>query len=401
MTEEKKEKRFGACILAAGFSSRMGSFKPLLPLGDKTVVERAIAVSKEAGLEHIAVVTGYNREALLPILEREGVEEVFNWHFEEGMFTSIQAGLSAQPPQLCGYFLMPVDCPIIEREVLEKLEQSFEPDKFTVPCYHGKKGHPLLIPASLRKEILDHDGRGGLKAVTDRDFERLKRVPVETEGVVMDMDTPEAYEEIKAYLAGGGKSQSLRELADGRRFFLVRHGEIQQHEEKIFLGQTDVPLSPQGIYQAKMAARLLAQMDIHTNRIYSSDLLRASQTAKILEERMGMERLILDKGLREMNLGPWDGKFISEIRAQYPEEYEKRGKYLMAYKMGEGSENFFDLQYRAAKALMHILKKDPFQDLILVSHSGVIRALNNNLEGKDVSDEWKPVGKGQVRIVRG
>ena len=87
MTEKK---RFGACILAAGFSSRMGSFKPLLPLGDKTVIERAIAVSKEAGIEDIVVVTGYNREALLPVLEKEGVEEVFNWHFEEGMFTSIQ-----------------------------------------------------------------------------------------------------------------------------------------------------------------------------------------------------------------------------------------------------------------------------------------------------------------------
>ena len=73
----------------------------------------------------------------------------------------------------------------------------------------------------------------------------------------------------------------------------------------------------------------------------------------------------------------------------------------MAYKMGEGSENFFDLQYRAVKALIRILKKDPFPDLILVTHSGVIRALDNNLQGRDISDEWKPVGNGQVRIVKG
>lgn len=395
-----KGKKFGACILAAGFSSRMGSFKPLLPLGDKTVIERAIAAAKEAGIRDIIVVTGYNREALLPIIQREQAEEVFNYRFAEGMFSSVQAGLSAQPPLLDGYFLMPADCPLVNREVLERLKENFEPDKFIVPCYRGKKGHPLLIPAGLRKEILDHDGRGGLKAVTDRDFDRMKRVSVDAEGIVMDMDTPQAYEEIKAYLAAGCRSENLRQLAEGRRFFLVRHGEIEQHEEKIFLGQTDVPLSPQGHYHAREAGELLAKMEIHTNRIYSSDLLRASQTAKVLEQRMGLERLVLDKGLREMNLGPWDGKFISEIKEQYPQEYEKRGEHLMAYKMGQGSENFFDLQYRVVKALIHILKKDPFQDLILVSHSGVIRALNNNLEGKDVSDDWKPVGKGQVRIVQ-
>lgn len=396
-----EEKQFGACILAAGFSSRMGKFKPLLPLGDKTVIERAIAVSKAAGIRHITVVTGYNREALLPVIEREEAEEAFNDRFEEGMFTSIQAGLAAQPPQLDGYFLMLVDCPLIERDVLETLKENFEPDTFAVPCYRGKKGHPLLIPACFRKEILDYQGKGGLKAITDRHFDNMKRVPVDMEGIVMDMDTPQAYQEITAYLAGGCKSENLGKMAEGRRIFLVRHGEIEQHEEKIFLGQTDVPLNHQGKYQAKEAGKLLAQMKIHTNRIYSSDLLRASQTAKILQEVMGLERLILEKGLREMNLGPWDGKFISEIKAQYPKEYEKRGQHLMTYKMGQGSENFFDLQYRAVKALIRILKQDPFQDLILVSHSGVIRALNNNLEDKDVSDDWKPVGKGQVRILRG
>lgn len=391
---------FGACILAAGFSSRMGAFKPLLPLGDKTVIERAIAVAKAAGIRHITVVTGHNRTALLSILQREQVQEAFNPRFEEGMFTSIQAGIAAQPSEVDGCFVMPVDVPILDRDVLERLKEGFEADQFAVPCYQGKKGHPLLIPSCFWQEILDYRGNGGLKAVTDQYFDRIKRIPVALEGIVMDMDTPGAYKEIRDYLAGGCKSESLEQLAEGRRFFLVRHGQIEQHEEKIFLGQTDVPLSLQGRYQAKTAAALLAEMPIHTNRIYSSDLLRASQTAQILKEHMGLQRLLLDKGLREMNLGPWDGKFISEIREQYPDEYEKRGNDLMAYKMGQGSENFFDLQYRAVKTLIRILKKDPFPDLILVTHSGVIRALDNNLQGRDISGEWKPVGNGQMRIVK-
>lgn len=397
----QEERTFSACILAAGFSSRMGAFKPLLPLGEKTVIERAIAVAKAAGIRHITIVTGHNRASLLPVLQQEQVEEAFNPRFEEGMFTSIQTGIAAQPPQVDGCFIIPVDIPLIDRDVLERLKEGFESDQFAVPCYRGKKGHPLLVPSCFWQEILDYQGNGGLKAVTDRHFDQMKRIPVTLEGVVMDMDTPQAYKEVRDYLAGGCKSESLEHLAEGKRFFFVRHGQIEQHEEKIFLGQTDVPLSLQGRYQAKTAGEILAEMPIHTNRIYSSDLLRASQTAQILKEHMGLQRLMLDKGLREMNLGPWDGKFISEIRAQYPDEYEKRGKDLMAYKMGEGSENFFDLQYRAVKALIRILKKDPFPDLILVTHSGVIRALDNNLQGRDISDEWKPVGNGQVRIVKG
>lgn len=400
LEEERQMETLGACILAAGFSSRMGAFKPLLPLGDRTVIERAITVFRAAGVKTIVVVTGYNREALLPVLEREAVTEAFNPHFEEGMFTSIQTGTAAMPRGLDGFFLMPVDCPLITESVLDVLKQGFEPDRFAVPCYRGKKGHPLLIPASYWEEILQYHGRGGLKSITDREFEKMKRIPVNMEGVVMDMDTPQAYEEIRDYLKRGCESESLEKAARGRRFFLVRHGQIHQHREKIFLGQTDVPLSLEGEEQAKAAGDRLAEFALHTNRIYSSDLMRASQTAKIMQERMGLDRLILDRGLREMNLGLWDGKFISEIKQQFPQEYEKRGENLMAYKLGPGSENFYDLQYRAVKKLIHILKKDNCQDVILVAHSGVLRALNNNLYGGDVSDEWEPVGTGKVRIIQ-
>lgn len=196
----KRAKQFGACILAAGFSSRMGKFKPLLPLGDKTVIERILTVSKAAGIEKIAVVTGYNREALLPVIRRYSAIEAFNDVFEQGMFSSVQKGVAALPADLDGFFVMPVDCPLVSEAVLQELMEHFEPDRFAVPCYRGKKGHPLLVPVMYRDDILGHNGTGGLKTITDRYFEKMKRIPVEHEGVVMDMDTPQAYEEIKSYL---------------------------------------------------------------------------------------------------------------------------------------------------------------------------------------------------------
>lgn len=393
------KRRFGAVILAAGYSSRMGRFKPLLLLGDETIVERLIRVSKNAGIEQIVVVTGHNREQMQPYITGAFVEEAFNPIFDKGMFTSIQTGAAAIRDDLDGFFLMPVDCPLITETEINALMESFEPDRFSVACYRGKKGHPLLIPKKFRQEIIEHDGKGGLKAITDRDFRLMKRLETGYEGVVMDMDTPEAYMKIKEYLSGNCESDDPVKLASGRRFILIRHGQIKQHKEKIFLGQTDVPLSEKGRIQACEAAKHLAGMQIKTDRIYSSDLLRAAQTAEIIKNGNGIENLILDPGLREMNLGPWDGKFISEIKESMPQEYEKRGQNLMIYKMGHGSENFYDLQYRVIKALTAILKKDDRKDIIIISHSGVLRVICNNLKGGSVDDPWKKISNGEIRVI--
>lgn len=394
------KRQFGICILAAGFSSRMGRFKPLLPLNDETVIQRVLRVSKAAGIRQRVVVTGYNREALAPLLEKNGAVEALNPRFEKGMFTSIQTGISALPRNLDGFFVLPIDCPLVTKEVLMALELSFEPDKFSVPCYRGKKGHPILIPSMYREPILQHDGTGGLKAITDKDYDKMKRIEVREEGVVMDMDTPRAYENIKEWIAGKDRFEDFTKLAEGRRFFLVRHGQIRQHKEKIFLGQTDVPLSEKGRIQAEEAAEHLSGFSFQTDRIYASDLLRASQTAEILREKSGIAHVIKEKGLREMNLGLWDGRFIREIKREFPEEYEKRGQNLMIYKQGRGSENFFDLQYRVIKTLIGILRNDPSPDVIVAAHSGVLRAIANNLQGKDISDSWDKMENGEVRVIQ-
>lgn len=394
-----RKRQFGACILAAGFSSRMGRFKPLLPLSDELVIQRVIRVSKAVGIQNITVVTGHNREEILPVLKAAGAEEAYNCRFEEGMFTSIQTGTAALPPELDGFFLLPVDCPLVTEEILRVLMERFDPERFTVPCYRGKKGHPLLIPAGYREEILKHDGKGGLKAITDKDFDKMQRIEVDYEGVVMDMDTPRAYEEILEYLKRDCRTPDLMELARGRRLFLIRHGQIRQHKEKIFLGQTDVPLSEAGQKQAGEAGKALSKLCLATDRIYCSDLLRATETAMRIQQETRLGRVIEEKGLREMNLGPWDGKFISEVKREFPEEYEKRGKNLMIYKMGHGSENFFDLQYRVIKTMSKILEKDENKDIIIVAHSGVLRAISNNLNGKDISEPWEKMQNGEIRSI--
>lgn len=403
-------------ILAAGFSSRMGAFKPLLPIGDTTAMERVSDSLRKAGIETVIGVTGFQRERLSSIFAAKGILEAYNPDFEQGMFTSIKAGLARalteEQETPAGFFLIPVDCPLVPPEVLEQIlkKHAEEPEAFIVPCYRGKKGHPLFIPFRYAEEILAYDGEGGLKAVTSRHEDRLIRLETGTEAVVLDMDTPEGYEEILEFNrkqmpgSGGGENEDLLNVLQGKRLFLIRHGETRQHREKIFLGQTDVPLSDSGREQAVSAAEELIRHDISAGRIYASDLSRAAETADIIKKRLERHReknaktdpdikVIPEPKLREISLGEWDGRFISEIREQYPEEYEKRGADLLTYKYGNDSENYYDLQYRAMKGFDSILERErdagDGRDIVIVSHTGVINVILSNLCRTKLEEEIK------------
>jgi len=381
-------KKFGAIILAAGYSSRMNAFKPLLPLGDKKIVNVVIDTAKSAGIAEIVVVTGYNFKELEA--ECENTKTVYNEAFDEGMFTSIQKGLGAISEDLEGCFIMPVDCPLVGVDALKKI-MDVGGNEFAVPTYMGKKGHPLFVPKNHIKEILNYDGKSGLKGITDKYFEEMKRIPVDCEGIVLDMDDQNAYEKIKKYKAEGS-GLALRELVKGRRILLIRHGQIRQHKEKIFLGQTDEPLSLEGIKQTEKAKQLLKTKHLKTNRIYSSDLKRAMETA----EAFGFSETICIPELREMSLGDWDGRFISDIKKEFPKEYEMRGRNIFTYKTGNHSENFYDLQYRVLEAMKKILKCDKNKDVVIVAHKGVIRVIHNNLNGKGVEENWNGIENCQI-----
>lgn len=412
--------RYAAIILAAGYSSRMGAFKPLLPLGGKPAVQILIETARAAGLSPVVVVTGHNREELEHAVHAAdaGVCTVYNEHYPEGMFSSICKGLSflqeesrageaggaagsAEGIVPAGCFVMPVDCPLTGAESLSTMLAAIEDrqaqDTFAVPTYEGKKGHPLYVPACRWEEILRHDGAGGLNAVTYRYQDTMLRIPVSREGAVMDMDTWEDYEALQAYLENGS-GPSLAEMAKGRRFFLVRHGQIRQHEEPIFLGRTDVPLGEEGLRQAEEAARELALRPMQISCVYTSPLSRAVQTAGAIAAAIGKETETV-AGFSEMSLGPWDGRYIREIREEEPAAFEARGRDLFAFKTGPGSENFFDLQYRAVRALKKILQEDPALDLMIVAHKGTLRVLENNLLGKRAEDPWQTIETGGWRLL--
>lgn len=423
-------KKYGAVILAAGLSSRMKAFKPLLPVAGRTAVEGLIESAKAAGIDDITVVSGHNREDLEQHIKAAGVKIVYNPEYKKGMLSSIKEGLNAASESgREGYLLMPVDCPLISVNVMRKLMnagndirgKANSQSPFFVAAFEGKKGHPLLIPAHNIEEICRYDGEGGLAAVTDR--HEVIRVETGEEGCVLDMDTPEGYEDIINFTAKGFAREKMELLTARKRIFLVRHGETRQHAEPVFIGQYDVPLSEKGRIQGvALADEIVSTIrgDIEAEapgmdkfgreampaieRIYASDLVRAGETAGIICDKINA---ILPKpvkvkslrGLREIDLGAWDGRKISEIREEYPAEYENRGTNMMSFKLrGSGAENFYDMQYRVIGAFRELLRNDDAKNIIIVAHSGVIRILENNIKGLRVDDDWEPIKKGDFRM---
>jgi molybdenum cofactor cytidylyltransferase len=188
-----------AFILAAGYSSRMGAFKPLLPFGETTALERAIALFRSARVPDIRVVVGHCSSELLPLLEQLNVQPLPNRQFQEGMFSSVVTAVESLKAESGAFFMLPVDIPLVRRESVELLVRSYGSTGKGIiyPAFRGLRGHPPLISASYRDSILSWQGDGGLKGLLMQYEADAVTVETGDEGVLLDMDTPEDYERLQ------------------------------------------------------------------------------------------------------------------------------------------------------------------------------------------------------------
>lgn len=195
--------RLAAILLAAGTSSRMGSMKALLPVDQEPFLLRQIRLLLESGVQRIVVVTGHEAPQLDALLEkvaerdREKIEIVLNAGYHRGMFSSIQTGAGALlGSQLDGFFLLPADQPLRDSATLQELAHTFGSNKSCLvgPSFHGKKGHPPVIPLALVENILSYQGDDGMKGVLQRSGIPVVILETEDPFTVMEMNTPEGYQ---------------------------------------------------------------------------------------------------------------------------------------------------------------------------------------------------------------
>lgn len=190
--------KIAAIILAAGYSSRMKAFKPLLPLGRVTILERVISLFKTAGFSDVRVVTGFRAPELIKLLNNLEVTAIVNEHFRDGMFSSIVAGVSSLNKDKEGFFLLPVDIPLVRRQTLLDLYSVFQSSDRDIiyPCFRGKRGHPPLISARFIAEIRNYQEKGGLRSFLAQHQEKALDLPVADEFILLDMDKADDYQHV-------------------------------------------------------------------------------------------------------------------------------------------------------------------------------------------------------------
>lgn len=188
-----------ALLLAAGKSSRMGRCKPLLPLGNGTVMDRCLKTLHQGGVNDISVVVSINGEAVAHAAREHEVQIVVNPDESGDMASSIRVGRDSTTPQTSGIIVALCDYPLVLAGTIKALidQHSKHPDDIITPTCQGRRGHPLLLPRSILAELIE--GKT-LRDLLKNDATRIREAPLDDTGILIDMDTPDDYRAVCAML---------------------------------------------------------------------------------------------------------------------------------------------------------------------------------------------------------
>lgn len=167
--------------------------------------------------------------------------------------------------------------------------------------------------------------------------------------------------------------------------YLVRHGQTDWNVEGRWQGQADVPLNERGRQQAAHIARSLSEVGLVA--IYSSDLIRAHETAGVLADLTGLE-VQLDPRLREIHQGQWQGLLVTDIEEQYGREFRRRRNDPLNV-APPGGETVLQVRERVVDAIQDIVQQHPHERVAVVSHGFALAVIQVHYQNRPVTDAWE------------
>lgn len=171
-----------------------------------------------------------------------------------------------------------------------------------------------------------------------------------------------------------------------RRLLLARHGQSVSNAIRRFQGAQDVALSPLGMRQAEALGQAVSRRAIA--HVYVSPFERARHTAEIALAGLGLPLTVVDD-LRELSLGEWEGCTVEEIRTRPGDPYARWVRDPVQC-LPPGGEPLADVQARVLRAVERITAAHPNgDDVLIVSHGGVISALLAHCFGLPLSSIWR------------
>ena len=179
-----------AIVLAAGEATRFGTCKQLARVGGKALLEHTLDHLRASRVSEIVVVLGAHAGEIQAQVRFDRERLIFNPQYEEGISTSIQAGLRSIRGDAA--LIVLADQPFVRAETMDLLIAEYERSrpKVIVPTCNGVRGNPVLVDRSLFSEMMKLHGDTGFRAVFNAIPDSIVKVPVDDRGVITDIDTP-------------------------------------------------------------------------------------------------------------------------------------------------------------------------------------------------------------------
>lgn len=174
--------------------------------------------------------------------------------------------------------------------------------------------------------------------------------------------------------------------------YLLRHGETAANKEGRIQGRIDIPLNDYGIELAEITRDGIQKEGIRFDKIYSSPLIRAVQTATIVRGDREPHQIILDDRIMEMAFGKGESLFIKDIKEK-PEHANLKNCFSAPskYIAKDGAESYEEILTRAKDFLENEIKplEGTCKNVLVVCHGAMIRALLLSVNGWDIDRYWE------------
>jgi 4-nitrophenyl phosphatase len=222
-------------ILAAGESTRFGRPKQLLDWFGKPLVAHVVDVAASAGLGPVVVVLGCSAEAVSAALGGRKVRTAMNWRWAEGLSTSLQAGLSAIPPESDAVVFLQCDQPLVTSSLLRDLAAALGERRADIvhSSWRGRRGTPALFAKRHFPELASLKGDVGGRDLIKRHPETVVSVDVGHPSVLEDIDFPDDYERLVGHQQTGHAPSSPVVLRPIRSLILDMDGVLWRGSEPI------------------------------------------------------------------------------------------------------------------------------------------------------------------------
>jgi molybdenum cofactor cytidylyltransferase len=179
----------------------MGATNKLLAtVAGTPMVRRVAETALASSAAPVIVVTGHQAEAVQAALTGLGVTTVHNPDYASGLAGSLKTGLAALPPDADAFVVCLADMPLIEPAHIDSLIAAFDAaDRpICVPIHAGRRGNPVLWARRYIPDMLALEGDQGARPLLDTHADAITEVPVGTDTIFADFDTPEALEGLKS-----------------------------------------------------------------------------------------------------------------------------------------------------------------------------------------------------------